>query len=477
MVIKPTFYQQRRRVQIRQAMDRIKHLYWRAGFGLSPEEWSVRQNWDTQKAVNQLFAEAKKAKPLPGAPPVDIEGRENMTQADIVALRKEQRKLVAFQSADWLHRMADPAQSALLERVTLFWHGHFACQTKASSLATMQANTLRTHALGSFRELTLSMARDVSMIRFLNNQQNKKNSPNENFARELMELFTIGRGNYTETDVKEAARAFTGWSSNLRNEFIFRPGQHDYGAKVFMGKRGNFDGGDIIDQLLEKRATADFIARKAYRYFVNEQVDEGIVKTLSKQFYESDYNIEKLLRSIFESDWFYAPQHIGTKIKSPIELMAGILRKLNIEFESDLSLIFVQRALGQVLFNPPNVAGWPGGRSWIDNSTLTLRLSLAGHLLNSSEVNLRTKGEPEDQDREKSTKKLLAKVDTSAITKLLNGVGDAEIADVLANFLLQAKPKGFNDLLAEPLRNAPNREARIRTATMALMSLPEYQMC
>lgn len=426
-----------------------------------------------------MFEEARKAKPAPAnlAPEAATDNEDKTAKEALVEKLKEERRMVALQGSDWLHRMADPTQSALLERVTLFWHGHFACQTKFSTLAAAQLNTLRTHALGSFRELTLAMARDVSMIRFLNNQQNRKDSPNENFARELMELFTIGRGHYTEKDVKEAARAFTGWSSNLRGEFLFRPGQHDYGIKTFMGETGRFDGEDIIARILDKRATAEFITRKVYRYFVNEQLEEDLVASLSKRFYESDYQMEALLRAIFESDWFYAPKHIGIKIKSPADLMAGILRKLKIQFENELSLVFVQRALGQVLFNPPNVAGWPGGRLWIDNSTLTLRLSLAGHLFNSAEVNLRTKGEPEDLEREKNIKKLLATVDMSGIMNLLSGVGDEQIPEVLADFLLMSRPEGFLEAIAEYLPENVSREERVRISTMALMSLPEYQMC
>lgn len=460
-------------------MENIKHLHWRAGFGLSAEEWAERRNWSIPKAVGRLFEEARKAKPDPAnlAPTAAADDADKTAKEALVEKLKEERRMVALQGGDWLHRMADPAQSALLERVTLFWHGHFACQTKFSTLAAAQLNTLRTHALGSFRELTLAMARDVSMIRFLNNQQNRKDSPNENFARELMELFTIGRGHYTEKDVKEAARAFTGWSSNLRGEFIFRPGQHDYGVKTFMGETGRFDGEDIIARILEKRATAVFITRKVYRYFVNEQLEEDLVASLSKRFYESDYQMEVLLREIFESDWFYAPKNKGIKIKSPADLMAGILRKLKIRFENDLSLVFVQRALGQVLFNPPNVAGWPVGKPWIDNSTLTLRLSLAGYLFNSAEVNLRTKGEPEDLEREKGMKKLQATVDMSGIFQLLKGVSDEQIPEVLADFLLVSRPDGFLEVLDEYLHPHISREERIRISTMALMSLPEYQMC
>ncbi|MDV7393426.1 DUF1800 family protein, partial [Arthrospira platensis SPKY1] len=147
-------------------------------------------------------------------------------------LLDKERQLVFSLNAKWIHRMASPVASPLLERAALFWHGHFACTSNLGLLASGQLSTLRRHALGNFRDLTLAMARDAAMIRFLNNQQNKKEQPNENFARELMELFTIGRGHYTEQDVKEAARAFTGWSSNLRGEFVFRKFQHDYGAKT-----------------------------------------------------------------------------------------------------------------------------------------------------------------------------------------------------------------------------------------------------
>jgi uncharacterized protein (DUF1800 family) len=244
-----------------------------------------------------------------------------------------------------------------------------------------------------------------------------------------------------------------------------------------MGQSGRFDGEDIIDRLLEKRATAEFVTRKVYRYFVNEQVDEGIVADLAKRFYESDYQTEALLREIFERDWFYAPKNIGSKIKSPADLLAGILRKLKVRFENELSLVFVQRALGQVLFNPPNVAGWPVGKPWIDNSTLTLRLSLAGYLFNSAEVNLRTKGEPEDLEREKGMKKLQATVDMSGISQLLKGVSDEQIPEVLADFLLVSRPDRFLETLDGYLQKSSSREDRIRISTMGLMSLPEYQMC
>jgi uncharacterized protein (DUF1800 family) len=194
--------------------------------------------------------------------------------------------------------MSNPNHSALLEKMTLFWHGHFACTIKVGMLAAQQLNSIQQHALGNFRDLVLAIARDPSMIRFLNNQQNKKRQPNENFARELMELFTIGRGFYTENDVKEAARAFTGWSSNLSGEYVFRERQHDFGEKRFMNKRGNFDGTDIIDILLERRETAHFITKKIYQYFVNEKVNERRLEQLAAGFYDKNYDIKWLMQTI-----------------------------------------------------------------------------------------------------------------------------------------------------------------------------------
>ena len=328
-------------------MNQIHHLFQRAGFGLSPQEWQERKNWSIPQAVDFLF---KNTSPIKlesnDAPSEDLSSLNKMSKEEVAARRKKERQLVAQHNIAWINRMANPGENAFLERMTLFWHGHFACKTKISGLAIDQINTIRQHALGNFRDLVLAMAKDVSMIRFLNNQQNRKNKPNENFARELLELFTIGRGNYTEQDIKEAARAFTGWSSNIQGQYVFRKRQHDYGQKTFFGKTGDFNGEEIIALILEKKETAYFITKKIYRYFVNEEPNEEIITQLSQAFYNSNYNIGHLLRTIFESDWFYSPENIGAKIKSPVELLAGMMRSLNVKFEQDKALLFVQKASG-----------------------------------------------------------------------------------------------------------------------------------
>lgn len=457
-------------------MNEILHLYWRAGFGLGPEEWIEKQNWKRSKAVKQLFKTTTASDKLLAAASSAPMNPKEMSKAEIVERRKEERRMVQLQNIDWVKRMSTETTNPLLERMTLFWHGHFACRTRNSKLAVQQLNAIRSHALGNFRDLLLAIAKDVSMIRFLNNQQNKKSSPNENFARELMELFTIGRGYYSEKDIKEAARAFTGWSSNLRGEYVFRTRQHDYGKKRFMGRSGNFDGTDIIDMLLERRETAHFICGKIYRYFVNQKEDKAIVDQLAKQFYNSGYEIAPLMQAIFESDWFYTSQNMGAKIKSPVELAAGIVRHLKVQFKNERALLFVQRALGQVLFDPPNVAGWAGGKSWIDNSTLMLRLNLSGYLMNAGEVNFKVKEDLKSKVRGKAFGKLLATTNLDPFHGILKGKPDREIFEFTSQLLLQA-PSSIDKRFVDRVAQSMKSDDYVKACLFTLMTLPEYQMC
>ncbi len=451
-------------------MSNIKHLHARAGFGLSPYERKERQNWPLQKAVDHLFAEAKKAGPLQPLHVADVSGQMRNQEE-----RKKERKRVGRQNTAWIIRMADAQESALMERMSLFWHGHFACKSRLSKLAFNQINAIRAHALGNFRDLVLAIARDPSMIRFLNNQQNKKNQPNENFARELMELFTIGRGHYTEKDIKEAARAFTGWSSNMGGKYVFRRRQHDYGQKTFMGKTGRFEGEDIIDIILERKETAQFICTKIYKYFVNEQVDEAVVRELAEQFYRSDYDIGALMKSIFLSDWFYESKNQGNKIKSPADLIAGVSKALEIQYDDESALIFAQKALGQVLFSPPNVAGWPGGKAWIDNSTLMLRLNMVSYLMYASDVDFRTKSSLKATGRDRATRKLKANINLQPIMQLVAGADQMEMIRQLSDYLLPANVSVDPSLIATYCK-ADQQEDFVKMAIARITSLPEYQL-
>ena len=458
--------------------QRLQHLYWRAGFGMSPKERSSKKKRSTQKVIDELFKNAHQAgqrKVVKNGNGIEFSEMTMSSKSDKKEKRKQNKIRIGAHNTDWVLRMGNPEESALLEKMTLFWHGHFACTTKVPGWASKQLNTIRQHALGDFRELVLAMAKDGSMIRFLNNQQNKKRKPNENFAREVMELCTIGRGNYAEKDVKEAARAFTGWSSNLKGDFVFKKRQHDFGQKIFFGKKGKWDGDDIIDMILEKRETSEFIARKAYRFFVNEKIDERNVKYLARVFYDSDYDIEKLMRAIFESKWFFEEKNVGVKIKSPIELLAGMIRTFAVDFKNPAALIFIEKALGQVLFDPPNVAGWAGGKSWIDNSTLMLRLNLANVLFQNSDLNIKIKEAFEAQKRNKRKRNIQASVNFTPFYNLFKRENEKLLLDKMSGFILQTRGQ-LKEATFENFVLKNNKEDGVKTMCLRMMSLPEYQL-
>ena len=458
--------------------QRLQHLYWRSCFGMSPKEWFTKKNHSTQIVIDELFRKAhqfskkKILKNERGIEPSDI---LMILKLDKKEKRRQNKIKIETYNIDWILRSGNPKESALLEKMILFWHGHFACRSKVPEWALKQLNTIRRYALGNFKELVLAMAKDGSMIRFLNNQQNKKRKPNENFARELMELFTIGRGNYSEKDVKEAARAFTGWSSNLKGDFVFKKRQHDFGEKIFFEKKGKWDGDDIIDMILEKRETAEFIARKAYRFFVNEKIEEQNVKYLARVFYDSNYYIEKLMRAIFESKWFFEKKNVGVKIKSPIELIAGMIRIFEVDFKNPAALIFIEKALGQVLFHPPNVAGWAGGKNWIDNSTLMLRLNLANVLFQNSELNLKIKEAFEAQKKNKQKRNVQASMNFTPFYNLFKRENEKLLLNKMGDFILQTKGH-LKESTFENFIIKNNKEDLVKTMCLRMMSLPEYQL-
>jgi len=324
----------------------------------------------------------------------------------------------------------------------------------------------------------------------LNNNQNKKSHPNENFARELMELFTIGRGNYTETDVKESARAFTGWGANLQGGFDFRPRQHDDGIKTFFGKTGNFSGEDILEILLAQKQTSVFITRKIYRFFVNEVVDEEKINVLATQFFESGYDIRSLMISIFTSSWFYDQKNIGTQIKSPVVWLVGMRRQLPMEIQNPMVQIVLERLLGQVLFSPPNVAGWPGGKHWIDSSSLMLRMRFPQIVFNSDVIMSKPKDDDDvmmgmrDQALAKNINRLRnpgtqffqAKILWEDYIKNFDETQENVIYAAIRDLLLQkVTPMNENEMIR--YIDESNREKRIQSITIRLMGTPEYQLC
>ena len=275
----------------------------------------------------------------------------------------------------WANRMV-ATRRPLEEKMALFWHGHFATgDEKVQDYRKMlrQNELLRAKATGNFRDLLIAVSQDPAMLVSLDAGVNVKGAPNENFAREIMELFTMGVGNYTEKDIQEAARAFTGW--NYKGlDFVVNPQQHDEGVKTVLGNSGNFDGVQVIDIILARQVTSEYIASKLYRYFVREEVTPAMREKLGKLLRDKHFEIAPFLETVFESRDFYSDTSVGTRIKSPVELTVSTYRKLGLTEVPgipDFNVLTV--AMGQKLLNPPNVAGWTSGKSWITPGLLLVR--------------------------------------------------------------------------------------------------------
>ena len=278
----------------------------------------------------------------------------------------------------WANRMFS-TRRPLEEKLTLFWHGHFATgENKVRDYRMMirQNEMLRARASGAFRDLLVGILKDPAMLVYLDNGENVKKHPNENFGRELLELFTMGVGNYTERDVREAARAFTGWTNDVL-AFRFDADQHDFGQKTFLGRTGTFDGEDIIDAILAQPVTAEFVAAKVYRFFVRDEIAGPVKADLGRTYRDSGYQMKPLLKRIFLSKDFYSPSAFATQIKSPVHLVVSTYRKMSLgQVPTIPDFGRMTSGLGQSLFDPPNVAGWAGGRTWITPSTLLNRGNL-----------------------------------------------------------------------------------------------------
>ena len=475
-----------------------QHLLWRAAFGPMAENIADLDAMLTKNLWQQLVdGSAEQAEKITVTTNIIAERAQQQNKMEMDAMQSEQnKKAVRVQSRealknlnmDWMSEMIN-SKAQLREKVAFFWHGHFASRILNGFAQQELLQIIRSNALGNFGMLLSSVSKSPSMLQFLNNQQNRKGKPNENFAREVMELFTMGQGAYSEKDVKEAARAFTGWGFNVQGEFVFRKLVHDDGIKTFLGKTGNFDGDDIIKILLEQMATAHFITRKIYSYFVNEQANEAHVKMLSKRFFASNYNILQLLTDIFTSDFFYEQENIGNKIKSPVELMVGIRRLLPLTLNNEATQLIFQRALGQILFYPPNVAGWPGGKNWIDSSTLMVRLQLPKVLAANESITLSPKTDDDDEMGEMMAEQIRTKklefnnnngaataIDWKLIFAAFEQTKRPALFTTIASCLLQHKDNISEALLANYIDNS-NRESYVRSVVLHLMCTPEYQLC
>lgn len=385
------------------------HLLNRAGFGGNPDQIKAIHSLGREKAVDSLInpTELIEAFALP------LWSTQEVALADMKARAQERRALQksmrsmspeeadktkreanrmnqredrerAIEAQGWWFRRMLQTEAPLREKMTLFWHDHFATsiqKVKQPVLLIRQNELFRNSAFGSFKELTYEILMDPAMMLYLDTQSSKKGMPNENFAREVMELFTLGEGNYTEQDIREAARAFTGYQLNRTNgKVIHNMRQWDSGDKTVFGITGPFTGQDIIRLIFEKKETARFISRKLWEFFVYDNPSAGALDALSSILQDANFQTGPLLREIFLSKEFYSEASIRSQIKSPIQYLVALLKQLEIDNPPPGFPIAAEQQLGQVLFMPPNVAGWDWGQAWINTNTLLTRYNLAGFL-------------------------------------------------------------------------------------------------
>jgi uncharacterized protein (DUF1800 family) len=399
--------------------ERAAHLIERAGFGATPEAISRLATMTPERVVSSLVdyeaIDARALKPFdesriwdPGMDPFPSSRAEAVRWArergeglgEKVLPPGTQRRLQPvvdkfFYSLTannietqrlglwWANRMLTTPRP-LEEKLTLFWHGHFATgQNKVRDyrMLLQQNRMLRSNASGTLRELLVGVLKDPGMLVYLDNGENIKSHPNENFGRELLELFTMGVGNYSERDVREAARAFTGWTNDVL-AYKFDAEQHDFGEKTFLGRTGALNGEDIIDTILAQPVTGEFVAGKLYRYFVRDDISSNVRADLGRSFRASGYQIKPLVRRMLLSKDFYSSPSMATQIKSPVHLVVSTYKKLGLhEVPTIPDFGRMTGSLGQTLFEPPNVAGWAGGRTWITPATLLQRGNLFRDLM------------------------------------------------------------------------------------------------
>lgn len=424
------------------------HLYRRAGFAASAEQLTAAASMSPADTVFRLFSILE---------PTEFTA-EMTTLAQSVIATGDAKNLPGW----WTYRLlTSPHQ--VLEKATLFWHGHFAtsaAKVDEPRLMMTQHEILRRFALGDFGAFVKEMSRNAAMLLWLDSATNRKAHPNENYARELMELFCLGEGEYTETDIRELARCFTGWE--IKSErFRFNRFQHDYGEKTILGQTGTFGGEEGAAIVLSQPACPRFIVRKLIRYYLFDEptAPAELVEPLAQQLRESNLQIAPVLERMLSSRLFFSAHAIGRKVRSPVELGIGLLRALGGTTNS-YELADGMKDLGQRLFYPPNVKGWDGGRTWINSSTLLGRANFVRRLLGHEKT----------------------RFGGTTLTNSMDQLGDRRGADVVTRWeqLLLARPlpTDVREHIARQIdaAKADQRDQRLREALHLVATQPEFQL-
>jgi Protein of unknown function (DUF1800) len=441
-------------------LRRVGHLYRRASFGANLTDLDSGLKLGPERAVEALFK---------GGSGLDAFDRQMAPLADSIASANNGVQLRAW----WVARMLG-SPHPLQEKLTLFWHNHFATSNaKVQNARFMlgQYALLRKHSLGNFADLLREMSTDPAMLIWLDGRGSKKGSPNENYGRELMELFSLGIGNYTEKDIREAARAFTGWSI-VGTQVVFTDTDHDDGEKTVLGQKGKWKPDDIVRICLEQKSAPGFIVGKLYRFLVSETVapTPELLEPLIVQFRKSNYDFGALVKTILTSNFFFSDTVYRTKVKSPVDYTLGMVRALEGKVgATPLSASLEQ--LGQNLFNPPSVKGWDGGTAWLNGQTLLFRQNLALALTSTEDPRFGVRADP------------------AVLARRHGKSGDEELVDFYLKLFLQADVVGDSRIrLLEYQRKARSQKIpiywtprdaedhRVRALCHLVMTLPEYQL-
>ncbi len=424
------------------------HLFRRAGFAASSEE--------LDKAITQKPSELVSSL-VNNRPETDEYQQEVSDLARSVLATADVKKLPAW----WTYRFLT-TNDPLREKTTLFWHGHFATsgdKVTDAKLMFQQNEMLREHALGDFGAMVHEISHDPAMLIYLDSATNRKAHPNENFAREVMELFCLGEGQYTENDIRELSRCFTGWE--IRNgKFRFNRYQHDSGEKSIMGKKGKYGGEEGVKIVLDQKSAPYFIIGKLVRYFVADEPtpSNALLKPLADQFVDGNYQIGPIISKILSSNLFYSEHSVGHKVRSPIEFAVGFLRALNGSTNLN-ELTNGMSELGQIPFFPPNVKGWDGGRTWINSSTLLARANLIRNLLDRKET----------------------RFNQGSLGDFMDHLGAKSPAEIVESweelYLAVDLPQEVKNQIANKVESGKgNREQKLRDALHLFCTLPEFQL-
>jgi uncharacterized protein (DUF1800 family) len=504
-------------------VEEARHLLMRAGFGGSPEQVRLFHARGRVAAVEWLLAgvegdqepvpppwvstaekEATADQPLAQGPRVNKivaeteEKKEELKRMAQREFQQQNRKRMSVLGSWWLERLQTTGASVLREKLTLFWHGHFAtsmAKVQFAYLLYQQNALLRRHALGNVQTLTQEISRDPAMMMYLDTQRSHRQQPNENFAREVMELFTLGEGHYTEQDIKEAARAFTGYRVDaITGKYRFQKKGYDPGEKTIFGQKQPFTGNQVIELIFAQEQCARYLLAKLWRFFVHEQAEEEVVNSIAKAWQEEKYEMKPLLRALFLSELFYRPSYRAQQIKSPVQFLTQVKHELEVEALPTLLQLGMLQQLEQVLFRPPNVAGWEGGRTWITTNSLLNRYNIAGYLIKGPRSGYRPPGpparkaeakRPEQQKRQEKMMERIAQHEGAALAGIIATTASWANADewldtLIARFFHQSLPAetraSYQHFLAEK-KDQPLSTEIISDLIHLMLSTPHYQLC